>query len=66
LPPALADDPEALVPPGLAPGGPPGRVARVDERGHRPGEIPQRLLLHDVATRGQPRMLRPRRGELLS
>ena len=58
------DHPEPLIPLGLAPGRPPGRVGRVEERGHRPGEVPQRLLLHHLAARSQPRVLRPRPGEL--
>ena len=64
LPPAPAHDPESLVPPGLAPGRPPGRVAQVEERAHGPGEIPQRLLLHHLAARRQPRVLRPCGGKL--
>jgi Glyoxalase-like domain len=32
LPPAPPGDPESLIPPGLAPRRPPGRVARVEER----------------------------------
>ncbi len=63
LPPA-PDDPEPLVPPGLTPRRPPGRVARIEERLHRLGEVPQRLLLHRLGTGGQPQVLRPRRGEL--
>ena len=59
LPPA-PDDPESLIPPGLAPRRPPGRVARVEERRHRLGEVAQRLLLHRLGAGGQPRVLRPR------
>ena len=51
--PAAPHDPESLIPPGLAPGRPPGRVARVEERRHRPGEVAQRLLLHGLRA-GQP------------
>ena len=58
------DDPEPLVAPGLAPARPPSRVARVEERGHRLGEVPQRLLLDDLRACGQPRVLRPGFGEL--
>ena len=59
LPPAPPHDPEPLIPPGLAPRRPPGRVGRIEERGHRLGEIPQRLLLHHLGALGQPVMLRP-------
>jgi hypothetical protein len=55
---------ETLVPPGLAPRWPPGRVLRVEERGHRPGEVPQGLLLHRLRACGQPWILSPRPGEL--
>jgi hypothetical protein len=64
LPAAAPDDPETLVPPGLAPGRPPGRVVRVEERGHRPGEVPQRLLLDRLRARRQPPMLFACGGEL--
>jgi hypothetical protein len=39
LPPAPSGDPESLIPPGLAPRRPSGRVRRVEERGHRLGEV---------------------------
>ena len=42
----------------------PGRVLRVEEPGHRLGEVPQRLLLHHLGADGQPRVFRPRLGEL--
>ena len=64
LPPAPPHDPEPLVPARLAPGGPPGRVARVEERGHRSGEVPQCLLLHRLRALRQPWVLRPGLGEL--
>ncbi len=64
LPPALPDDAEPLVAADLAPGRTPGRVARVEERGHRGGEVPERLLLDHLAARGQPRVLGPGLGEL--
>ena len=57
LPPAPPGDPESLIPPGLAPRRPPGRVARVEERRHRLGEVAQRLLLHRLGAGGQPRVL---------
>src|SRR5690242_19171858 len=62
--PALPDDPESLVPAGLAPGRPPGRVAWVEKRGPRLGEVPQRLLLDHLGPRGQPRILGSCLGEL--
>ena len=61
---AAPGDLEPLVPSGLAPGRPPGRVGGVEERGHRPGEVPQRLLLDGLGAGGQPRMRCPRGGEL--
>ena len=64
LPAAPPGDPESLIPPGLAPRRPPGRVRRVEERRHRPGEVAQRLLLHGLGAGGQPRVLGPRLGEL--
>ena len=48
LPPALSDDAEPLVPPGLAPSRPLGRIPRVEEGAHSSGEVPQRLLLHHL------------------
>jgi hypothetical protein len=62
--PAPPHDPESLMPSGLAPRRPPSRVSWVEERGHRLGEVPQRLLLHHLRTSGQPGELRPRLGEL--
>ena len=38
--------------------------ARVEERGHRLGEVPQRRLLHRLRALRQPRVLRPGLGEL--
>ena len=64
LPPAPPGDPEPLIPPGLAPRRPPGPVARIEEPGHRPAEVAQRLLLHHLGAGRQPRVLRPRAGEL--
>jgi hypothetical protein len=64
LPAALPHDPEPLGPSCLAPRRSPCRVLWVEERGHRLGEIPQRLLLHHLGTRRQPRELRPCLGEL--
>ena len=64
LPPAPPRDPESLVPPGLAPRRPPGRVARAEEGGHGLGEVAQRLLLHRLGACGQPRVPRSRPGEL--
>ena len=64
LPAAPPDDPEPLIPPGLAPRRPPGRVAPGRRSGHRPGEVPQRLLLHHLGAGGQPRVLRAGGGEL--
>jgi hypothetical protein len=64
LPPAPPHDPEPLVPPGLAPRWPPRRVVRVEEGGHRLGEVPQRLLLHRLGACRQPRMLGPCLGQL--
>jgi riboflavin biosynthesis pyrimidine reductase len=37
---------------------------RVEERGHRGGKVPQRLLLHHLRSCGQPRVLSPGFGEL--
>ena len=64
LPPAPPGDPEPFIPSGLAPRRPPGRVTRVEERGHRLAEVAQRLLLHRLGAGGQPRVLRSRLGEL--
>ncbi len=58
------DDPESLVPAFLAPRRPPGRVARVEERGHCLREVPQRLLLHRLGAFPQPVMFRAGFGEL--
>jgi hypothetical protein len=62
--PAAAHDPESLIPAGLAPRRPPGRVARVEERRHRPREVAQGLLLDGLGAGGQPRVPGPRGGEL--
>ena len=62
--PPVPHDPESLIPPGFAPRWPPGRVARVEERRHRPGEVPQGLLLHRLRTCRKPRVLGPSGGEL--
>jgi hypothetical protein len=64
LPAAPPGDAESLVPPGLAPRRPPGRVARVEERGHRLSEVAQGLLLDGLGAGGQPRVLRAGGGEL--
>ena len=39
-------------------------MARVEERRHRPGEVAQGLLLDRLGAGGQPRVFRPRGGEL--
>jgi hypothetical protein len=57
-------NPEPLIPADLPPRRPPSRILRIEERGHRLGEVPQRLLLHHLRTCGQPRVLCPRLGEL--
>jgi hypothetical protein len=62
--PAAPYDPKSLIPPGLAPPRAPGWVLPVEERSHRLGEVPQRLLLHRLGTCGQPRVSRPSLGEL--
>jgi len=62
--PAAPHDPESLIPPGLAPRRPPGRVRRVEERGHGLGKVAQRLLLHRLGARGQPRVPGAGGGEL--
>ena len=59
-----SDDPASFVASGFAPGRSPGRVARVEERGSRLGEVPQRLLLDHLRTRGQPWVLGASGGEL--
>jgi len=61
---AAAYDPEPLVAVGLAPRWPSGRLVLVEERGHRLGEVPQRLLLHRLGACGQPWVVRPRLREL--
>ena len=58
------DDSEPLVLAGLAPGRPPGRVRRVEERSHRLSEIPQGLLLHHLRACGQPWVSGAGSGEL--
>ena len=60
------DDPESFIPPGLTPARPVGRVMRVEERHHRPGEVPQGLLLHHLGALSQPRILGAGGGELLA
>ncbi len=62
--PASPHDAETLVPASLAPRRSTGRVLRVEERGHRLVEVPQRLLLHHLGACGQPRVLCPGLGEL--
>jgi hypothetical protein len=57
-------DPEPLIPANLPPRRPPSWAVRIEERGHRLGKVPQRLLLHHLRACGQPRVLRPRLGEL--
>jgi hypothetical protein len=64
LPPAAPDDPESLVTPGLAPGRPPRGVARVEERRHCLGEVPQCLLLYHLGACGEPCVLCADPGEL--
>ncbi len=64
LPATLSHNAESLILPGLAPRGSPGQVLRVKERGHRPGEVPQCLLLYRVGSVGEPRVLCPGLGEL--
>jgi len=61
---AAPHDPKSLVPPGLAPPRSPGRVLPVEERDHRLGKVPQRLLLHRLGACSQPRVFRPSLGEL--
>jgi hypothetical protein len=58
------DYPKSLVPAGFAPGRPPGRVLRVEEGSHRPGEVPQGLLLHHLGARRQPWVVGAGGGEL--
>jgi hypothetical protein len=64
LPSASPHDPESLVPAGLAPRRTPGRVPRVEEGGHRLGEVAERLLPHHLGTCGQPGVLSAGGGEL--
>jgi hypothetical protein len=61
---APPNDPEPLVPAGLTPRRPPGRVAWVEERRHRLMEVPERLLLHRLRASGQPRICGARGGKL--
>jgi hypothetical protein len=56
------DDTEAFVASGFAPGG--AAVGTGIEIRHRLGEVPQRLLLHHLASRPQPLVVRPGLGEL--
>ena len=62
--PASAHDTKSFVPAGFAPQRPPGRVLRIEEGGHRSGEVAQRLLLHRLRSCGQPWVLRAYGGEL--
>ncbi|SDI74262.1 hypothetical protein SAMN05192558_12031 [Actinokineospora alba] len=55
-------DPEPLAPPAAAPGRP--SVGSAEEVRHRLSVILQRLLLHDHRTGSQPRVVRPRLGQL--
>ena len=57
-------NPEPLVPSCLTPRRAPIRILRIQECGHRAGEIPEGLLLHRLGSGSQPRMLRPGLGEL--
>ena len=57
-------NPEPLVPSCLTPRRAPIRILRIQECGHRPGEIPEGLLLHRLGSGSQPCMLRPGLGEL--
>jgi len=57
-------NPEPLVPSCLTPRRAPIRILRIQECGHRPGEIPKGLLLHRLGSGSQPCMLRPGLGEL--
>ena len=57
-------NPEPLVPSRLTPRRAPIRILRIQECGHRPGEIPKGLLLHRLGSGSQPCMLRPDLGEL--
>jgi hypothetical protein len=57
-------DSESLIPSGLPPRWPSGRVVRVQERGHRLREVTQGLLLHHLGARRQPWMLGAGCGEL--
>ncbi len=57
-------NPEPLVPSRLTPRRAPIRILRIQECGHRPGEIPKGLLLHRLGSGSQPCMLRPGLGEL--
>jgi hypothetical protein len=62
--PAAPYDPESLIPAGLAPRRPPGRIRRVEECGHRLGEVAQGLLLDRLGAGSQPRVLGSGPGEL--
>ena len=64
LPPASPHDPKPLIPACLSPRRPPGRIVRVEERGHCLSEVPQRLLLDRLGARSQPGVLRPYGGQL--
>jgi hypothetical protein len=56
MPPASAHNTKSLVPASLSPRRPPGSVLRIKERGHRPSEVPQRLLLYHLGAHAQPLM----------
>jgi hypothetical protein len=56
------NDPEALIPNGLAPGG--LGVGSSEEVRHRLGEIPQRLLLNHLTAGAEPIKLTAGRGQL--
>jgi hypothetical protein len=62
--PPVPHDAEPLIAARLAPRRAPGRVARVQERGHCPGEVPQRLPLDGLRAGGQPRVPDAGSGEL--
>jgi hypothetical protein len=57
-------NPEPLVPSCLTPRRASIRIRRIQECGHRAGEIPEGLLLHRMRSGRQPCMLRPGLGEL--
>ena len=59
-----SNNPKSLVPPGLAPRWQPSWIVRIKERSHRVGEVPQRLLLHHLASCRKPGILESRCSEL--